>query len=220
LVGAAAVPGAVLLGAPPAEAVPPFLVEDDTVREFSNVVYIGDSTSNGSRANLRKQLADTTLGPYRFDIGPGRAMIRPGRTMYSGLEAVRRSRTAGFTPAVYVVALGANDLRYGISTPKVAAQTFDTFMSAIDPSCTVGFTNMYATVPSLCWKYNRYLEQAASRWPNIHIIDWAAVAKRHRNWHKADGFHMNLNGSHQRNTFMIQSMIDTCKLHATLHPGG
>jgi len=214
LAAVAALPGPIIFGESAAHAASPFVIQDNTVREFGNVVYIGDSTSNGSRANLRKQLETTALGPYRFDIGPGRAMIRPGRTMYSGVEAVRRSRLAGFVPEAYVVALGANDLKYGIATAKIARRTFDTLMGEIGTDCPVGFVTMYATVPSGCRRYNRYLKQAASRWPNIHIVDWASLANRHRNWHKPDGFHLNLHGSHQRNTFMIQSMIDICRLRA------
>lgn len=213
---AAGLPVALVAAAQGAQAAEPFIVEDDTVRSVGNVVFIGDSTSNGSRADLLQQLAtQTELGPYRFDIGPGRAMSSPGRTMYSGVEAVRRSRLGGFTPAVYVVALGANDLKYGIRTALVARRTFDRLMEEIGTECTVGLVNLYATRPSLAWLYNRYLVQAVRRWPNSYLVDWVAVARRNRRWHARDGFHMNLMGSKKKNSWIIQTMIDACGVHAT-----
>lgn len=217
LAGALTVPAALATAMEQADArqVKPFLVHDETVREFGNVVYIGDSTSNGSRSDLRLQLASTTLGPYRIDIGPGRSIVSNGHTMYSGVEAVRRSRAEGqFTPAVFVVALGANDMKYGLRTRKIAAAMFDRFMTEVGPDCTVGFTNMFATVPSMCPRFNRYLGYAVSRWPNLYVIDWAKVGRRHPRWHKPDGFHMTLSGSHYRNTFILDSMIEATKVHA------
>jgi len=219
--GASVLPAYVLASAVPAEAAQPFIVADDTVREVGGVVFISDSTSNGSRSDLLQQLAaQTTLGPYRFDIGPGRAMSRPGRTMYSGVEAVRRSREAGFTPTSFVVALGANDLKYGIRTPITARQTFDRLMEEIGPDCTVGLVNLYSTRPSFAWRYNKYLAQAVGRWPNAYLVDWAAVARRNRRWHRPDGFHMNLMGSKKKNTWIIQTMIAACVKHAQRTTGG
>lgn len=217
LAGALTVPAALAAAVEQADArqVKPFLVHDETVREFGNVVYIGDSTSNGSRSDLRLQLRETTLGPYRIDIGPGRSIVSNGHTMYSGVEAIRRSRAEGlFTPSVFVVTLGANDLKYGLRTPKIAASMFDRLMEEAGPECTVGFTNMFATVPSPCPRFNRYLGYAVNRWPNLYVVDWVKVARRHRRWHKPDGFHMTLSGSHYRNTFILNSMVDAVKFHA------
>lgn len=215
LAGAAVLPACVLGSVGEAQAAQPFIVADDTVREVGGVVFISDSTSNGSRSDLLQQLAaQSTLGPYRFDIGPGRAMSRPGRTMYSGVEAVRRSRDAGFTPTTFVVALGANDLKYGIRTPVAARRTFDLLLEEIGPDCTVGLVNLYSTRPSFAWRYNKYLTQAVARWPNAYLVDWAAVARRNRRWHRPDGFHMNLMGSKKKNTWIIQTMITACGVHA------
>lgn len=218
ITGALTVPVALAAAVEQADArqVKPFLVHDETVREFGNVVYIGDSTSNGSRSDLRLQLSNnTTLGPYRFDIGPGRSMVDNGATMYSGTEAVRRSRAEGqFTPAAFVVALGANDLKYGFRDRKHGDALFDRFMTEVGPDCTVCFTNMYATVPSKAPRFNRYLGYAVQRWPNLYVVDWAKTARRHPRWHKPDGFHMNLTGSRYRNTFILNSMVEAVKLHA------
>lgn len=218
---AAAVPGLVLLGEGEASAAVPFVRTDPTVREYGPALFVGDSTTSGYRSNLLAQLRNTTLGPYRFDLGPVRSMTKTTRVMYSGVEAVRRARTAGFEPKVIVYGLGANDLRYGIRTPELATQAFDALVAEAGSGTTVGILNLYsprATRSSRIAAFNRYLAEASERWPNLVIVDWASLARKHRRWHKVDGVHYNLTGARNRNTFMIQSMIDLCIKHDELYP--
>ncbi|MFM8531774.1 MAG: GDSL-type esterase/lipase family protein [Ilumatobacteraceae bacterium] len=218
---AAAIPATAILGEGQASAAVPFIRTDFTVREFGPALFIGDSTTSGYRSNLVLQLRDTTLGPYRFDLGPVRSMTKSTRVMYSGVEAVRRARAAGFEPKVVVFGVGANDLRYGIRTPELARQAFDPLVGEAGPDVTVGILNLYsprATRSSRIAAFNRYLEEATTRWPNLVIVDWASLARRNRRWHKADGVHYNMSGARHRNTFMIQSLIDVCVKHDELNP--
>lgn len=218
---AAAVPTFLVLGEGEASAAVPFIRTDLTAREHGPALFVGDSTTSGYRSNLLVQLRNTTLGPYRFDLGPVRSMTKTTRVMYSGVEAVRRARAAGFEPKVVVYGLGANDLRYGIRTPELAQRAFDALVSEAGPGVTVGILNLYsphATRSSRIAAFNRYLVEAATRWPNLVIVDWASLARRNRRWHKVDGVHYNLTGARNRNTFMIQSMIDLCVKHDELHP--
>ncbi|MFM8531775.1 MAG: hypothetical protein ACKOD2_19290, partial [Ilumatobacteraceae bacterium] len=114
----------------------------------------------------------------------------------------------------FVVALGANDLKYGIRTPASARNMFDQLMETIGPECTVGLVNLYSSWPRAARRYNKYLNEALGRWPNAYLVDWVAVARRNRRWHRPDGFHMNLMGSKKKNTWMIQTMTEACRVHA------
>jgi hypothetical protein len=107
-----------------------------------------------------------------------------------------------------VIAVGANDLRYGTRTPQAATTMFDTILSEIGTERTVGICTIYATRPSGAIRFNRYLDEAAQRWPNLHIINWAALARRNRPWHKPDGYHYTLSGARRRNAFLITAMRD------------
>lgn len=194
-----------LLGAEEAGATP-WVRHDNAVRAWGHVMLIGDSTTTGYLGHLVRTLRTSDLGPYRCDLQAARSVHRPNRRYPSAVQAVRSARTRGFEPTAYVIAVGANDLRYGTRTRQAAITMFDTLLTEIGADRTVGICTIYATRPSGAIRYNRYLAEATERWPNLHIIDWAVLARRNRQWHKPDGYHYNLAGARRRNEFLVAAM--------------
>ena len=56
---------------------------------------------------------------------------------------------------------------------------------------------------------------AQARWPRLRIFDWAALAKRHPEWHRADGVHFTLGGSVQRNKYVTTAMVAMAQIART-----
>ena len=198
-------PVATVLGIDEADAAP-WVRQDNTVRTWGNVMLIGDSTASGYLGHLIRSLNASDLGPYRCDLQAARSMHRPHRRYPSAVQAVRNARQQGFEPTAFVIAVGANDLRYGTRTRQAATTMFDTILTEIGSDRTVGICTIFANRPSGAIRFNRYLSEATQRWPQLHIINWAALARRHRPWHKPDGYHYTLTGARHRNDFLIAAM--------------
>ncbi len=187
----------------------PVMVEDPTRRRYGPVLFIGDSTSSRHWSRLDNVLADRSVGPYRCDLQPGRSISRDVKRFPSGVEAVRSSREAGFDPPAIVVALGANDLGYATESREQFVELTNALFSEIGTQTTIGFFNLFATVPTRARYFNAWLLEAQNEWPNLLVLDWASLARRHPQWHAADGFHYNYTGAEARNAFMARAMIDT-----------
>lgn len=185
------------------------LVEDPTRRRYGPVLFIGDSTSSRHWSRLDSALADHGVGPYRCDLQPGRSISREFKRFPSAVQAVRSARSLGFDPDAVVVALGANDLDYATSSRENFTDLTETLFREIGIDRAIGFFNIYATVPTKARYFNAWLEDARSSWPNLIVLDWASLARRHRRWHQDDGFHYNYEGAEARNRFVAQSMVDT-----------
>lgn len=218
LVAGAAGSAALALGGHPATAgTKQVLVEDPTRRRYGPVLFIGDSTSSRHWSRLDNVLADRSVGPYRCDLQPGRSISRRIKTFPSGVEAVRSARKAGFDPPAVVVALGANDLGYATESRENFVALTDPLFAEIGSDAAIGFFNIFATVPTKARYFNAWLLEARSRWPNLLILDWAALAERHRRWHDNDGFHYNYEGAEARNAFMAKAMVDTVLFAHAMH---
>lgn len=215
-------PAGVLLGGEVAEARRRnIVVSDSTEREFGPVLFVSDSTSILLHRTVHRTMTAYGLGPYRIDYLKGRSISRYRRGYPSGAAAVRESRAAGFDPPTYLFALGANDLRYTRSQAGFDV-LFDRLLNEIGADRVVGFLNMHSTVRRMSVSFNRfnhYLNVAAKRWPNVHVINWASLARRHRAWHLPDGFHYTRHGAHQRNVFLAQTMVNLVEITRAQNPG-
>ena len=62
--------------------------------------------------------------------------------------------------------------------------------------------NNYA--PGIQWieANNAYLTKLAKEHPNVHIIDWASLASKHRDWLGDDGIHPNDTGVKEYSKFI------------------
>lgn len=212
LIAAGTLPAAaVLLQTAPAEAAP-IILRDSKVRTFGPIMQIGDSTSGGYVSGLNRTLKAKNVGPFRCDIQGARSINRESKRFPSAISAVRSARAQGFDPPAYLLALGSNDLWVVKRNRNAATKMIDAILEEIGADRTVGFLTLYTVKQSSAPKFNLALRDATTRWPNLHVIDWAAVAKKHRNWHNKGGVHYTMKGAIQRNRFLADAMIQTVKI--------
>ena len=219
----AAVPVVAALGTPAAHAVRyPIILTDDTVRAYGPVMFIGDSTSSLRYRTMKQEIAAFGVGPFRLDLTPGRSIARTLRGRPSAIDAVRMARADGFDPNVYVVALGYPDIIRWENNPT-PAQTVSSIRQLIIPLLQeigsdrlVAFFNLYSVSRTRAGVFNTALSSLLPEWPNLHIVDWAALARRHRRWHSRDGYHFGYTGAKQRTNFIGRTLRDMVTLRRSV----
>ncbi|MEY4373402.1 MAG: hypothetical protein RL219_2171 [Actinomycetota bacterium] len=217
---------AVTAAASPAEAVRyPIIISDSTPRTYGPVMFIGDSTSSLRYRTMKREIAAYGIGPFRLDLQPGRSLARTRRGRPSAIDAVRMARAASFDPEVYVVALGYPDILGWEGNPK-PARTVEAIRQLIIPLLTeigtdrlVAIFNLYSVRRTRSTVFNAALASLVPEWPNLHIVDWASLARRNRHWHARDGYHYGYIGAKQRTNFIGRTLRDMVTLRRTLTAG-
>jgi hypothetical protein len=99
-------------------------------------------------------------------------------------------------PSVAVVELGTNDCN---ASCPVLAPSIDAIMRTLvdNGAGAVLWLNVQTTpvYPRQSEALNYQLEQAAVRWPQLQLVDFAGLFGAHPDWHLIDGFHPNATGS-------------------------
>ena len=92
----------------------------------------------------------------------------------------------------------------------------DTLLGTIGEDRHVGMLTIYSRKRgSYYYQLNQAMFAAQARWPHLRIFDWAALAKRHPEWHRADGVHFTLGGSVQRNKYVTTAMVAMAQIART-----
>lgn len=149
------------------------------------VLDLGDSLSVGTDRYLRQRLPGYRI-ERQYDVG---------LHAYDAAAIVTRARAS--LPGILVVSAGTND------DPRIVA-TFVRSVSAIlrtagPRRCVVWPTIARpAAVGADYGGFNRALARAASRSPNLVLVDWARIVRRHPRWLSADGVHVSAAGYRAR----------------------
>jgi hypothetical protein len=178
------------------------------------VAHIGDSLTAATLGPLaeRYQAAGVTV---ILDAYGGRAVLQKlAADPRTGKQVALDLRAAGFD-GCWVVALGTND------TANVAAgawysraRTIDEMMTAIDPGAgaSVLWVSTFTTRSSGPYAnahmdaYNQALREAQGRWPNLELLDWAAVAAG-GTAPFTDGIHHTADGYAVRNETIVRARV-------------
>ena len=139
---------------------------------------LGDSVMLGSKAAAEKQFADWQL---TFDAAVNRSTLAGAQ-----IAAARRGEMHDFV----VVQLGHNDG----GSPSLYTQRVDAVMKALEGVPHVVWLTIHE-VRSYYKTDNEILRQAATRYPNMRIADWNAVANATPNGMASDGLHLNATGA-------------------------
>lgn len=201
----------VLVSASAAEAAP-IIISDSTQRVYGPVMFIGDSTSSLRHRTMREDIASFWVGPFWLDLQPGRSISRTFGGRPSAVASVRSARERGFDPPTYVVALGFPDIirweRNPRPTKSVASirNLIIPLLDEIGNDRLVAFFDLYSVRPTAAENFNAALVSLAAERDNLVIVPWSALARRHRNWHKPDGYHYNGVGSRERTNFIGRTL--------------
>ncbi|OGR04004.1 MAG: hypothetical protein A2284_01785 [Deltaproteobacteria bacterium RIFOXYA12_FULL_61_11] len=207
-----------VLPAPPTPVTEPSIdpVEPDPVpaaKPCTEVAHIGDSLSAYCKDSITSAYTQVGASAVISAYG-GRAVLQKLKDdPETGKNAALRLRGDGFT-GCWVVALGTNDAANIAAGANYShGKVIDEMLTAIDPAKTarVLWVNVHTTrtegynANAEMQKFNRALEEAPARWPNLRVFDWASVAASGVAPY-ADGIHHTGAGSNVRNERVAQAL--------------
>jgi peptidoglycan/LPS O-acetylase OafA/YrhL len=182
------------------------------------VVHIGDSTSEGLISSnylpnpsmrIEAQYARVGAAVQHFEISGARSIVETYDRQPNAYHVAQRWKRAGYH-GCWVLALGTNDTAdvfVGSNVGRLAR--IQQMMSAIgdEPVMWVDVKSLLAGGPysehnMRLW--NDALMQACRLYPNLHVFDWAALARD--SWFIDDGIHYNTPGYAQRSRLIAQGL--------------
>jgi hypothetical protein len=160
------------------------------------VALVGDSNVVRARPAIADALVNRP-SPYKIvDLASVGTSIRtedcrrftPCTTFNFWQSRIAQAR-AGARPDAFVVDLGVNDAAVtSNSVQRVYRENIDWLMRLIGPAPVV-WTNVPCKLeppslvdPGLCRSMNAALRAAPARWPNLAVLDWAAIAEPRRDF--------------------------------------
>ena len=148
--------------------------------------------------------------PYFADLLPDRYVGYTGKvgsTTAWALEQLQNQQAAGTTiPNVVVISSGTND-QYLSDFQQDAPR----ILALLGTERCVVWANIARPIasgddPALI---NTYLQSVAATHPNLHIVDWAALAQAHPEWFGSDGIHPDADGADAR-AKAFAAAVETC----------
>lgn len=179
------------------------------------VAHIGDSLTYYTQDELvaAYELVGVTA---QIDAYGGRAIKQKlPDDPHTGEQAANTIREGGFS-GCWVVALGTNDTaNVAAGAWYTRAEAIDTMMAAVDPAALarVMWVNTHTTVSSGYYAndnmelWNDALDEATTRWSNLRVFDWAAIAATGVAPY-ADGIHHTTAGYDVRNAAIAEAVTE------------
>jgi hypothetical protein len=161
------------------------------------VAVVGDSLSYSAATALDAALRAAGGDPV-LRVAPGRRIPVWGLDgqISPGLDEAKELRSSA--PAVWVVQLGTNDIAAEPVDPARYRELVTTMLETIGADVPVVWVNVHrADRPEASRAFDDALRQVASRWPNLTIADWDAVAD-HEQVLADDGIHLGGTGGADR----------------------
>jgi peptidoglycan/LPS O-acetylase OafA/YrhL/lysophospholipase L1-like esterase len=192
----------------------------------TSVAHIGDSTSEGMveadylprRLRLAAQYEDVGVQSVYTNITGARSVVEvlPGTT--NGQQAVSSLIKAGFD-GCWVIALGTNDTADVAVGSNVGLPTRISEMMQLTRGEPVMWVNVISLLHSGPYaeanmqKWNAALMQACSKYPNMRVFNWAALAQP--GWFINDGIHYTSAGYAKRAQYIADGLAEAFPLSGT-----
>ena len=153
------------------------VIDLSTVSDPQDMVHmaaIGDSVMLGSAHALRKDFAGIQID------------AKVSRYVGAGLGIAKQMDAKQQLGNAVLIGLGTNGPITGYYEDETKA-----LVQYLGSNRQIFWINNYA--PGIQWieANNAYLTKLAKEHPNVHIIDWASLASKHRDWLGDDGIHPN-----------------------------
>jgi hypothetical protein len=143
----------------------------------------------GFNAGQVTAIGDSVMLDYQDPLQtsiPGISVNAAVSRQWSDGEAILQTlKTDGQLGADVIVALGTNG--------PITDSDFDDMMGILGGASRVVFVNVHVDRP---WQdpNNAVLANGATRYPNVVVADWAALAAQNPQWFGADGTHLAIDG--------------------------
>ena len=183
--------------------------------ECSKTAHIGDSLTAYTIPTLTNEYKAHGVTDLVLSAGGGRSVFQKVTPdTETGKVAAARIRSSGFK-GCWVVALGTNDtanIAAGANYSRAAA--IDQMMTTIDETkkAPVMWVNTFTIKTSGYWDnenmilWNKALDDAKARWPNLRVYDWASKAKGGTAPY-VDGIHHTKAGYAVRNKAIAEALV-------------
>lgn len=124
-------------------------------------------------------------GPLQTDIPGLLVTASVGRQWGEGEAIARYLKSLDALGAEVIVALGTNG--------PITDADFNAMMATLSGASRVVFVNVHVDRP---WQdaNNAVIAGGVSRYPNVAMVDWAALASQHPQWFGGDGTHIGIDG--------------------------
>ncbi|HTZ64684.1 MAG TPA: acyltransferase family protein [Solirubrobacteraceae bacterium] len=182
------------------------------------VIHIGDSTSEGLISSdylpdpaqrIEAQYARVGATLQHYEISGARSIVERYEGKPNAYEVAKRWKLSGYH-GCWVLALGTNDtadVYVGSNVGRLARVRQMMSVIGDQPVMWVDVRSLLASGPysehnMRLW--NQALLQACSKYPNMRVFDWAAVA--HDGWFIDDGIHYNTPGYAARSRLIAQAL--------------
>jgi lysophospholipase L1-like esterase len=148
-------------------------------RSASRTLYVdGDSLSVGTGWYLSSYLRGWTL----------RGSVAVSRHASEGVSAVVERAREGLLEHVVAVDLGTNDDPSAVRTFR--GYVLDVLRAAGPSRCVIWSTINRPPYNGISYDgYNSVLRSLDARYENLHVFDWAKLARSHPEWFGSDGVH-------------------------------
>ena len=162
----------------------------------------------GQRLDAR--LAGVGATSQHLEISAARSIVETLSDEANGEEVARRLVKEGFQ-GCWVIALGNNDTANVYAGSQVVlVDRIERMMSLVgnQPVLWVNTKTLLGSGPyseANMQLWNRTLEEACARYPNMRIFDWASVAND--GWFTTDGTHFTPQGYAQRARLTAESLV-------------
>lgn len=175
-----------------------------------SVAHIGDSTSvdlisaaflPSQAQRLAARYASVGVRHLRVDASGGRSIVEVLPGQVNGYNVASAWRSKGYT-GCWVVALGTNDTANVTAGSSVGMMARIDRMMAVAHGQPVMWVNTRTLLSSGAWAnaneqlWNKTLVRALSKYPNMRIFNWSAVAQP--GWFLSDGIHYDTLGCAMR----------------------
>ena len=172
----------------------------------TRVVHIGDSTSVGlistsylpdPTQRIDAQYARVGVVEQHLEIDGARSIVETHHGSPNARDTAARLRDAGFS-GCWVFALGTTDSANVGAGSNIDHATRIDRMMAVAGNDPVLWTKVKTLVPQGAWSnqnmqaWNRALDDATARYPNLRLLDWPAVVQD--SWFSSDGIHYTSEG--------------------------
>jgi lysophospholipase L1-like esterase len=127
-----------------------------------------------------------------------------GRSTPTGTRILSSRAGAGLLEPLVLVALGTNDVAFGISTLR-AESLITQVLSAVGPGRTIVWINLRLRRQDRAQPFNDALTRLAAVHPNLRVADWASNPASTQL--APDGVHLSTSGYRARAAFMVDALL-------------
>jgi hypothetical protein len=196
-----------------------------------SVVYLGDSTSEGSistdyipnpRLRLEGQLADVGATRTLAEISGARSIVETYQGQPNAATVAKQHVSQGYK-GCWILALGTNEADNVYDSSPFNFTTRVNRMMAVIGSQPVLWVSSISLLSSggysndLMKRWNHDLEASCPRYPNLRVFDWASRAQPR--WFIADGIHYTSPGYVARTHLIARALATAFPANGRASPG-